>query len=112
MLADVDGVSRYSAKTFHCWVNCGRRFGLHARTWPDGLSSGTSWEKPVASEPGPVVESYCAADSKKNGGFSGSRKLAPVPSMYCEIPYAPRYTHRSLGRHANPSRGSKPFLYE
>src|SRR5437899_3264818 len=36
IFADVDGVRRYSAKTFHCWVNCGRRFGSQARTWPDG----------------------------------------------------------------------------
>ena len=26
------------------------------------------------------------ADSKKNGGLSGSRRLAPVPSMYWEMP--------------------------
>ena len=25
-------------------------------------------------------------DSKKNGGLSGSRRLAPVPSMYCVMP--------------------------
>src|ERR1700752_2540228 len=85
-LADMDDVSRYSAKTFHCCVNWGRRFGSHARTWPEGTTCGTNSAKPVASVPAPVVESYCTADSKKNGGFKGRRRLAPVPSMYWEIP--------------------------
>ena len=52
---DIDGVSRYSAKTFHCCVNCGRRFGSQARTWPEGWSSGTSSANPVTSVPAPVV---------------------------------------------------------
>src|SRR5258705_13915968 len=57
IFADVDGVRRYSAKTFHCWVNCGRRFGSHARTWPDGWLSALSSANPVAKVPAPVVAS-------------------------------------------------------
>ena len=86
MFADMDDVTRYSANTFHCWVNCGRMLGSNARTWPDGLSRGTRPAKPVARLPPPVVRSYETFDSKKYGGLRGSRRLAPVPSMYCEIP--------------------------
>ena len=42
--------------------------------------------KPLAPLPAPVVVSKATADSKKNGGLSGSRRLAPVPSMNCEMP--------------------------
>src|SRR5439155_15994560 len=55
--ADVDWLRRYSANTFHCCVNCGRRLGFHARTWPDGWSSGLSSAKPVVRVPAPVVAS-------------------------------------------------------
>jgi hypothetical protein len=55
------------------------------------------------------VESKLTEDSKKNGGFRGSRRLAPVPSMNCEMPYPPRTTIRSLALHAKPTRGSKPL---
>src|SRR4029079_13191506 len=45
---------RYSANTFHCCVNCGRRFGSQARTTPDGRSSACSPSKPVAMLAAPV----------------------------------------------------------
>src|SRR5437867_13198317 len=64
-LADVEGVRRYSAKTFHCCVNCGRRFGSHARTWPDGLSSGLSSAKPVVRVPATVVAALLKTDYTK-----------------------------------------------
>ena len=79
-------VRRYSTNAFHCWVNCGRRSGAYARTLPDGVVPGTRPAKPVDAVPAPVVRSKASADSKKNGGFRGRRRLAPVPSMNCEIP--------------------------
>ena len=47
----MDEVSRRSTNTFHCWVNCGRRFGSKARTLPVGVVPGTSSAKPVAIVP-------------------------------------------------------------
>jgi len=51
---DIEAVSWRSTNTFHCWVNCGRRFRSKARTWPDGVVPGTSSAKPVVIVPGPV----------------------------------------------------------
>ena len=48
MLIDDREPIRYSANRFHCWVNCGRRFGSQARTTPDGRSSACRPSKPVA----------------------------------------------------------------
>ena len=50
----MDEVSRRSTNTFHCWVNCGRRFGSKARTLPVGVVPGTSSVKPVVIVPAPV----------------------------------------------------------
>ena len=74
-LADMEGVRRYSANTFHCWVNCGRRFGSHARTWPEGWSSGRSSANPVASVPAPVVTSYW------HGRFEEVRRVERQPQV-------------------------------
>jgi hypothetical protein len=53
-LTDIDEVSIRSTKTFHCWVNWGRRFGSNARSCPDGVVPGTSSAKPVVIVPAPL----------------------------------------------------------
>ena len=68
-------VTRRSAKTFHCWVNCGRRFGSHARTWPDGWSCGFSSAKPVVSVPGR------SSDRSWHGRLEEERRVERQPQV-------------------------------